>query len=109
MGRGTAPLKARLLDQGTLAGVGNLLADEVLWQSRLDPQRPSGELSTDELDELRRELRKGIRRAIDKGGVHTGEVIAHRKHGGHCPRCGAEMTRATVGSRTTWWCPQEQV
>ena len=109
IGRGTAPLKARLLDQGTLAGVGNLLADEVLWQSRLDPQRPSGDLSTAELDSLRRELRKSIRRAIDQGGVHTGEVIAHRRRGGHCPRCGAEMKRATVGSRTTWWCPQEQV
>ncbi len=108
IGRGTAPLKARLLDQGTIAGIGNLLADEVLWQSRLSPRRPSGELSVQELDELRRQLRKGIRQAIQRGGVHTGEVIAHRGHGGHCPRCGSEMRRATVGGRTTWWCPQEQ-
>ena len=63
--------------------MGNLLADEVLWQSRLDPQRRSGDLATEELD--RRELRQVIRRAIDKGGVHTGEVIAHRKHGGTVP------------------------
>ncbi len=109
VGRGTAPLKARLLDQGTLAGVGNLLADQVLWQSRLDPRRPAGELSTEELDELRRELRSGIRHAIRHGGVHTGEVISHRGKGGHCPRCGAELSRATVGGRTTWWCPAEQV
>lgn len=108
VGRGTAPLKARLLDQATVAGIGNLLADEVLWQSRLSPQRPAGELSVDELDELRRELRKAIRSALRKGGVHTGEVIAHRGAGGHCPRCGAAMTRATVGGRTTWWCPAEQ-
>ncbi|KQT92206.1 formamidopyrimidine-DNA glycosylase [Marmoricola sp. Leaf446] len=108
VGRGTAPLKARLLDQSVLAGVGNLLADEVLWQSRLDPRRPAGELSTEELDALRRELRAGIRRAIRLGGVHTGEVVPHRGAGRHCPRCGAEMTRATVGSRTTWWCPVEQ-
>ncbi|WP_246003579.1 hypothetical protein [Nocardioides aurantiacus] len=108
VGRGTAPLKARLLDQSVLAGVGNLLADEVLWQSRLDPRRPAGELSPEELDDLRRELRAGIRRAIRLGGVHTGEVVPHRGAGRHCPRCGAEMTRATVGSRTTWWCPVEQ-
>jgi formamidopyrimidine-DNA glycosylase len=108
VGRGTAPLKARLLDQATVSGIGNLLADEVLWQSHLSPQRPSGELSTDELDELRRELRKAIRSALKKGGVHTGEVIKHRGAGRHCPRCGAEMTRATVGGRTTWWCPEEQ-
>ena len=52
VGRGTAPLKARLLDQSVLAGVGNLLADEVLWQARLDPQRPAGGLDDDELDDL---------------------------------------------------------
>ncbi len=109
VGRGTLPLKARLLDQATLAGVGNLLADETLWLSRLDPRRPAGELSEDELDELRRQLRLATRRAIRRGGVHTGEIIKHRKAGDHCPRCGAEMRRATVGSRTTWWCPAEQV
>ncbi|MCY7396958.1 MAG: hypothetical protein LH468_12570 [Nocardioides sp.] len=108
VGRGTAPLKARLLDQATLAGVGNLLADEVLWQSRLSPQRPAGELSTAELDALRRELRQGIRHAIRHGGVHTGEVMPYRRSGARCPRCDAEMRRATVGGRTTWWCPQEQ-
>jgi formamidopyrimidine-DNA glycosylase len=35
--------------------------------------------------------------------------MEHRKAGGHCPRCGAEMRRSTVGGRTTWWCPQEQI
>jgi formamidopyrimidine-DNA glycosylase len=108
VGRGTAPLKARLLDQATIAGVGNLLADEVLWQSRLDPRRPAGDLRPEELDDLRRELRKAIRLAIRRGGVHTGEVIPHRARGGHCPRCGGAMTRATIGSRTTWWCSVEQ-
>lgn len=41
--------------------------------------------------------------------VHTGTVIAHRRLDGHCPRCGATMQRATVGGRTTWFCPREQV
>ncbi len=108
MGRGGAPLKARLLDQSVLAGVGNLLADQVLWQARQDPRRPAGELSREELTGLHRELRRGIRNAVRRGGVHTGEVIEHRTRGGHCPRCGAEMTRGTVGGRTTWWCTQEQ-
>ncbi|WP_188779465.1 DNA-formamidopyrimidine glycosylase family protein [Marmoricola endophyticus] len=108
VGRGTAPLKARLLDQSTLAGIGNLLADEVLWQSRLDPRRPAGSLSADELDGLRRRLRSSIRSAVRHGGVHTGEVVPHRARDGHCPRCGAEMARGTVGGRTTYWCPVEQ-
>lgn len=108
IGKGTAPVKARLLDQHAIAGIGNLLADEVLWQAAISPRRPSGELTTDELDGLRRQLRASIRSAIRHGGVHTGEIVRHRRRGEHCPRCGAEMTRATVGSRTTWWCPQEQ-
>jgi formamidopyrimidine-DNA glycosylase len=109
IGRGTAPLKAALLDQGRIAGVGNLMADEVLWQARLSPRRPAGELSDEEVAHLRRELRKTIRRSIRLGGVHEGEVIPFRKRGASCPRCGAAMERATVGGRTTFWCPAEQV
>ncbi len=109
VGRGTAPVKARLLDQSVVAGVGNLLADETLWQARIDPTRPSGELDDDELARLRRVLRAATRRALKRGGVHTGDVIPHRRRGGRCPRCGAELMRATVGGRTTFWCPVEQV
>ncbi|MCW2813213.1 MAG: DNA-(apurinic or apyrimidinic site) lyase [Nocardioides sp.] len=108
MTRGTAPVKARLLDQAVLAGVGNLLADQTLWQARLDPRRRVDTLDDDEVGTLHEALRSATRAAIRQGGVHTGEVIAHRGKGGHCPRCGAEMTRATVGGRTTWWCPVEQ-
>jgi len=108
VGRGDAPLKARLMDQAVLAGVGNLLADETLWRARLSPVRMAGSLDDGELDRLRRELRAAIRSAIRLGGVHTGELIEHRARGGHCPRCGAELERATVGGRTTYWCPAEQ-
>ena len=108
VGRGDAPLKARLMDQAVIAGVGNLLADETLWRARLSRVRPAGSLGDDELDRLRRELRAAIRSAIRLGGVHTGDLIEHRVRGGHCPRCGAELARATVGGRTTYWCPVEQ-
>lgn len=108
VGRGTTPVKARLLDQSVLAGVGNLLADETLWQARLDPRRRVDTLADDELTRLRRALRKATRAAIRHGGVHTGVVIPHRRPGGHCPRCGAALERATVGGRTTWFCPREQ-
>jgi formamidopyrimidine-DNA glycosylase len=109
VGRGTAPVKARLLDQSVLAGVGNLLADETLWQARLDPRRRVDSLGDDDLSRLHRALRTATRAAIRKGGVHTGAVIPHRRPGGHCPRCGAAMERTTVGGRTTWFCPQEQI
>jgi formamidopyrimidine-DNA glycosylase len=108
VGRGEAPLKARIMDQSVIAGVGNLLADEALWRARLDPRRPAGALEEDELDRLRREIRAATRRAIERGGVHTGDVIPHRRRDGSCPRCGAPMARATIGGRTTYWCAGEQ-
>lgn len=108
VGRGDAPLKARLMDQAVLAGVGNLLCDETLWQARQSPLRPAGTLADEELDALRVVLRRSTRRAIARGGVHTGDVIPFRGRDQHCPRCGAAMTRAAVGGRTTWWCPEEQ-
>ena len=109
IGRGTMPLKARLLDQKSISGVGNLLADETLWQAKLSPRRIAGELTDQQLDRLRRELRKATRSAIRKGGVHTGEFIPFRKRGAACPRCGTTLERATIGGRTTFWCPKEQV
>lgn len=106
--RSTAPIKARLLDQSVIAGVGNLLADQTLWQAKISPQRPADQLTRAELNRLHRSLRSATESAIEHGGVHTGEMIEFRKAGRHCPRCGTEMTVATVGGRTTWWCPKEQ-
>ena len=104
-GRSAAPVKARLLDQGVISGVGNLLADEILWQARMSPRRPANDLSEADLDALRRAIRRSMRDAIRKGGAHTGRLIAHRVRGGRCPRDGAELERATIGGRTTFWCP----
>lgn len=107
--RGRSPVKARLLDQAVVAGVGNLLADETLWQARVAPQRRVDEMSTEELSDLHRALRRATKAAIREGGVHTGEVIRSRRAGERCPRCDGEMVRGTVGGRTTWWCAEEQV
>jgi formamidopyrimidine-DNA glycosylase len=109
VGRSRAPVKARLMDQSVLAGVGNLLADEILWQARIDPRRPADTLSEDELDRLRRDTRSTLRRTIRRGGAHTGDFMLAREPHGICPRCGAEVRRARVGGRTTYWCPVEQL
>src|SRR4249919_2849493 len=89
--KGTIAVKARLLDQSVIAGVGNLLADEILWQARISPRRPSGDLSCTELMILHEAVQDAVRSAIDKGGSHTGTMIDFRKAGHHCPRCGAEL------------------
>jgi formamidopyrimidine-DNA glycosylase len=109
VGRGRAPVKARLLDQSVLAGVGNLLADETLWQAHLSPSARVDGLDAAALDHLYDALERSLRAAIDNGGVHTGEVIPFRRPDGACPRCGAPMEHGTVGGRSTWWCSREQV
>jgi formamidopyrimidine-DNA glycosylase len=108
IGHGSAPLKARLLDQRAISGVGNLLADEILWRAGLSPRRPCGELSEEELDRLRRATRAAIRSAIRRGGAHTGRLNPQRRPGGRCPNCETELATARVGGRTTYWCPRDQ-
>jgi formamidopyrimidine-DNA glycosylase len=107
VGRGTRAIKARLLDQGVVSGVGNLLADEILWETKIHPRRPANELTDEELDALRRAVRAAVRNAIKNGGAY-GPFIPHRKRGERCPRCGAEVESATIGGRTTFWCPRCQ-
>ncbi len=104
-----APLKARLMDQARLAGVGNLIADEVLWRAGLDPRRPAGGLSPAETRRLARHLGGVLQDLLARGGSHAGDVLAERRPGGSCPRDGTPLQRGVVGGRTTWWCPRHQV
>lgn len=104
----TAPLKARLMDQARLAGVGNLIADETLWRAGLAPTRPAGSLSEAERRRLHRHLTTTIDDLIARGGSHMGDFLPHRVAGGACPRDGEALLRATVGGRTTYWCPRHQ-
>jgi formamidopyrimidine-DNA glycosylase len=106
--KGTIAVKARLLDQSKIAGVGNLLADEILWQARVSPLARVDSLSPAQVTRLYRALKSVLESAIAKGGAHTGEIIAARHPGGTCPRDGAPMAHGIVGGRSTWWCSREQ-
>ena len=103
-----APLKARLMDQSRLAGVGNLIADETLWRAGLDPARPASSLSANEHRRLHRHLRQTIDDLFARGGSHAGRLMDERFPGGHCPRDGTPLVRRTVGGRTTFSCPTHQ-
>ncbi len=109
VGRGRTAIKARLLDQGSISGVGNLLADQALWQARIAPWRGTDSLSVEELDRLRRSVRAAVRSSIRRGGAHTGAFNPSRVAGGVCPRDGHAVERARIGGRTTYWCPECQV
>jgi formamidopyrimidine-DNA glycosylase len=108
LGGSDVALKARLLDQRRLAGVGNLIADEVLWRAGLAPDRPCRSLTAAELRRLHRHLSAGLAELIRRGGSHTGDLQPERHPGGHCPRDHAPLSRGVVGGRTTWWCPRHQ-
>jgi formamidopyrimidine-DNA glycosylase len=109
LARSEAPLKARLMDQARIAGIGNLIADEVLWRASLDPARPAASLSPAEQRRLHRHLRGTVAELIGRGGSHTGDLFVARVAGGTCPRDGAPLVRRTIGGRTTFSCPRHQV
>ncbi len=99
-----APLKARLLDQHRVAGLGNLLVDETLWRARLDPAQPAGSLTEVELRRLQRRIVSTVDDLFDRGGSHRGDLQGERNRDGCCPRCGSLLDRSTVGGRTTYSC-----
>ena len=105
----TAPVKARLMDQRRIAGIGNLLADEILWRARVHPARPVDTLTAAEESRLLRATRDAIRTALRDGGVHTLAIIPYRRRGAACPRDHAPMVTAPVDGRTSWWCSAEQL
>lgn len=110
LGRSAAVLKSRLMDQRVVAGIGNLIADEIFYQSGVDPRRASNTLDADEFDRLWSAVRRTRRLVLDKGGSHHGDFIqlGARERGRLCPRCGVEVWRKTVGGRTTFFCPEHQ-
>jgi formamidopyrimidine-DNA glycosylase len=103
------PLKARLQDQSRLAGIGNLLVDEMLWRAGLAPARPSASLTPAERRRLHRHLVGTLDDLFRRGGSHMGDLMSERRPGGRCPRDGNALRHDTVGGRTTWWCPAHQI
>jgi formamidopyrimidine-DNA glycosylase len=108
LGHGRVAVKARLLDQSAIAGIGNLIADEVLWQSRISPRARVGDLSAVQRTTLHKQLKATLARTMKAAGAHAGRIVPERRPGGHCPRCGAPMQHGVVGGRSTWWCEREQ-
>jgi formamidopyrimidine-DNA glycosylase len=104
----SAPLKAWLLDQHRVAGVGNLLADETLWRAGLDPARAARSVTPAEARRLHRHLVETITELSARGGSHRGDLQVARARGAVCPRDGAPLLRRTIGGRTTYSCPKQQ-
>jgi formamidopyrimidine-DNA glycosylase len=106
-----AMLKSALMDQRRLAGVGNELSDEVLWDGRLNPRTRTDELSEADLDRLHRSVQRIIEQSIEAGRIPEEPGWLESQRGAddpRCPRCGTALRRETVAGRTAYWCPSCQ-
>jgi formamidopyrimidine-DNA glycosylase len=120
-GRRTS-LKAALLDQRTVAGLGNIYVDEALWGARLHPLTPAGGLTVLEAQRLQRAIRKVLRLGIERQGASLrdystpageaggmqDEFRAYGRGGDPCDRCGTPIAKTRVAGRGTWYCPRCQ-
>lgn len=112
---GRSPLKATLLRQEIFPGIGNWMADEILWRLRWSPARTGETIGPLEAQNLHRTIRQLAEEALRIIGTDWSDppddwLFLHRwKDGGFCPRDGMELVRAELGGRTTCWCPRCQV
>ncbi len=116
LARRRAPLKAVLLDQRVVAGIGNIYADEALWHARLHPLRPAVELDSEEIAALRRGVRRALRRGIERQGANLGDGAypsgsmqedfrVYGRTGKPCRRCRTPIEKTRVAGRGTHFCP----
>ena len=108
--RTSRAVKTALMDQQRIAGIGNLIADEIFYDAGVDPRRAASDLDHDELSALWAGVRRTRKRVLERNGSHQGVLIQSgaRERGGRCPRCNVEIQRVQVGGRTTYFCPEHQ-
>lgn len=107
--RGT--VKHTMMDQTLIAGLGNLMVDEIAWRASVDPRRKIGALSSRRVDRLWEAMDEVVRESLPTGRVPPAEgwlTGARDLRDPRCPRCGSRLRRAIVAGRTTVWCPREQ-
>lgn len=119
LARTDRPIKSALLDQGVLAGVGNIYADEALYAAGVHPGAPAGALTAERVTRLAASIRAVLRRAIAGGGStlrdyrdangapggFTARHAVYGRGGRPCAACGAMLATGVIAQRTTTWCP----
>ena len=117
-----APIKAALLDQRTLAGMGNIYVDEALWRAGIHPLRPANELEPEEVTRLTRAVKDALRAGIARQGATLRDYSTpdgrrgrmqetfrvYGRTGEPCGRCGTPIEKTRVAGRGTWYCPSCQ-
>lgn len=102
-------IKGVLLNQNVVAGLGNMLVDEILIRSAVDPRRDISSLSGPKIRKVFRTIDVVLPELLERGGSHMGDLAADlRVPGSRCPYDGHELARGTIAGRTTYWCPHHQ-
>ena len=118
-----APIKAALLDQRTVAGLGNIYVDEALWRAQIHPLRQAGTLSEDELARLTRSIKDALKTGVKRQGASLRDYSTpdgssggmqdrfrvYGREGYPCARCGTPIDKIRTAGRGTWYCPGCQV
>src|SRR6476660_9843021 len=112
VGEHRGAVKAILLNQKLIAGIGNLYADEILFRTRMHPATDAARLSDKDLAGLfhakHQVLEKAIALKTDFKRLAKSWLLTHRGKGAKCPRCGSGLKSETIGGRTAWFCPHCQ-
>lgn len=104
-------LKPALMDQAVVAGLGNLLVDEILWRAYLHPTRPTSALAGRDIRRIHQRMQTVLRHSMAEGRIPTRAAWLTRqrdKQDATCPRCGARLRHTRVGGRRSVWCPRCQ-
>ncbi len=116
------PIKALLLDQRAIAGIGNIYADEILFRTQINPKRQANTLSFSEIQRLHQVMQETLKEAIKlrgssvkdyvdgmgRSGLFQTKHLVYQKYGKPCPRCGTILKKTIIGGRTTTFCPECQ-
>jgi formamidopyrimidine-DNA glycosylase len=117
-----APIKAALLDQRTVAGLGNIYVDEALWRAQIHPRRPAKSLDPDEVATLTRAVKAALRAGVARQGASLRDYSTpdgargrmqdrfrvYGRDGEPCSRCGTPVEKIRTAGRGTWYCPNCQ-
>jgi formamidopyrimidine-DNA glycosylase len=105
-------IKSLLMDQNKISGIGNIYADEVLFQSKVHPESTSKNLGKSRInriyDDIGKVLNYAIKHKADPEQFGNSYLLAHRKKKGNCPRCDASIKRIEISGRSSYFCPQCQ-
>jgi formamidopyrimidine-DNA glycosylase len=105
-------IKPLLMDQKMIAGVGNIYADEILFEARVRPDRLAASLDEEEIKRIHRETRRVLRRSLRTAAEEefpADFLVSRSGRGALCKICGQPIEKKTIGGRTAYFCPQCQV